>query len=1520
MPDTVTGSGPHLHSSASFREGDPLFGLLRPPTAESLSQSGSVDGQNKGRARAGTLPSSWLPQIQPHNNQQNDAPTASRYANRLQVASHTARSGASSPIAYNDVVNASATDDGGNHRPVVRSNSSIGSSYPSHAHGPSLPQKSGPGPSQLSSELASSNAYGDAQPSASSLAARLRSGSLASGLHQDPFGTDFFSTWTDDPPRRSPHAMLPDRDSQPGRGRGATIANPSSWASAGTGPAPSNFDSIDQDIRTLDYLGLDDYQGSGDLDLSSHAYRMASLAGRDRATTLASITSRPRLDVNSADPAAADYLERDRWAYQTDGPPQQKELAAPPQLPAYGQHGGLANSSLQQRLAVENFGRGNQALGGRARAISVGMLDAPHGSNDAQHGRGDRSLEPSFSSAYSSSAESVSQEDLFAYAVDHGLDPEAFVRAAASAGVTVTASRNNSLAAESSRQHATRLRAGTIAALGGAGARVRTEQELSRMASLGAKAPMSNQTPSYPFIDDVGAYQRGPAPSLAAPPPVTATAAAPAPTHTFSRGTGAPPSTGSQQPTRSLWIGNLGPSTTGQELMQAFASYGAIESLRLLPEKECGFVNFVDIDDAMRARDDVMHRLGGRIRANGTGPNGTVRIGFGKIDAPSDTSHHHGVGGLSASSTGAGAKHRSVSPAQGASVIPGGDRDENLPTRALWIGSIPNTTTPATLLSLFQPYGPIESARVLTHKNCGFINFERVDDAVRARKMLSGRDLLGTEVGAVRIGFAKIPSRGLEDAFAKDPTGESIGEIVPALENLKGAATIPAEYQALSGGLENYRSELVADLLSKQQQRQRQPPQASSVDSQLTRRAGANASGPPVHSAVSVLSLSHTHSASNSGLSASHSIVPSSEKGGVPLPSEMQPRATSTDLQLIMERLSQDETESEIDIALASVQQFASPRTYNPSIPPTNEANNNRRFDTNKLRDLRKAIEQNQYLQGDIDNIAQDYLDSIVELASDYIGNTVVQKFFEKCSEPVKTALLERLAPHLATIGVHKNGTWAAQKIIDTSQLPEQRALIAHHVRPYLPPLLLDQFGNYVVQCLLPYGASAAAGNTSERSSESDFIFDSIVDRCWEIAQGRFGARSVRACLESPHASKLQRKRVAIAIILNAVPLTTSPNGALLLTWLLDASNLPGRYGLLAPRFTPHLTHLCTHKLASQTVLRVANQNLDPEASQKVLDALFDSPNDAVLEEVLTDQVHGSQFLTKLLASPHLQASQRETYAEQVRRMVMEHNLASVPAYRKLIEELGMPFVSGPLASSNGPLMRVAQPQAQSQPPAAPLHGYLDGQYSNGGLAGSAYPPEGLPSMFGNMSLGPQSSHLPPHLLQGNARSPPNPGSINQLNPGRINRHDGGRSPSNGGMQRDHSANYSRQGAVAPNASRGGGGGAGGFGPSWGPMSGHGSSSSMPAPSSMGSREGPAGSYYPGGHSPVLHQAGYAPEMYTSRHDQLSGLYDSTPHGAANYQHGQIPFGYSGQPGQQSHSWYGLDGGAREPHSTRYNG
>lgn len=104
------------------------------------------------------------------------------------------------------------------------------------------------------------------------------------------------------------------------------------------------------------------------------------------------------------------------------------------------------------------------------------------------------------------------------------------------------------------------------------------------------------------------------------------------------------------------------------------------------------------------------------------------------------------------------------------------------------------------------------------------VNFERLDDAVRARKALNGRDVLGSDVGAIRIGFAKVPVKsGAEGTGGLDETTNlsvqgvgdlSVGATIHALRSVKGASTIPADQQVLGGAVENYRSNLLLSMIA----------------------------------------------------------------------------------------------------------------------------------------------------------------------------------------------------------------------------------------------------------------------------------------------------------------------------------------------------------------------------------------------------------------------------------------------------------------------------------------------------------------------------------------------------------------------------------------------------------------------------------------------------------------------------------------------------------------------------------
>lgn len=107
--------------------------------------------------------------------------------------------------------------------------------------------------------------------------------------------------------------------------------------------------------------------------------------------------------------------------------------------------------------------------------------------------------------------------------------------------------------------------------------------------------------------------------------------------------------------------------------------------------------------------------------------------------------------------------------------------------------------------------------------NLLLVNFERLDDAVRARKALNGRDVLGSDVGAIRIGFAKVPVKnGQEGNGAQDESPSvavqgigdlSVGATIHALRSVKGASTIPADQQVLGGTVENYRSNLLLSMI-----------------------------------------------------------------------------------------------------------------------------------------------------------------------------------------------------------------------------------------------------------------------------------------------------------------------------------------------------------------------------------------------------------------------------------------------------------------------------------------------------------------------------------------------------------------------------------------------------------------------------------------------------------------------------------------------------------------------------------
>ncbi|KAI8913477.1 armadillo-type protein, partial [Gorgonomyces haynaldii] len=546
-------------------------------------------------------------------------------------------------------------------------------------------------------------------------------------------------------------------------------------------------------------------------------------------------------------------------------------------------------------------------------------------------------------------------------------------------------------------------------------------------------------------------------------------------------------------PSRSLWIGNIDSNLGQEELFNIFSPFGSIESIRMLPDKECAFINYAHVEDAIRAREDMQ---GGRVG------NCIIRIGYGK----SDTAH---------------------------------DTQGMQPTKSLWIGNISPNMKPSDLEAVFTPFGQVESARVLTHKNCGFVNFVHLEDAITARAELNGQEVSGN---IIKIGFAKVPTKQ---------------------ESSTSVTSSSTDYQSPEGS--------------------------------PWRNTSPNR--PPA-------SMAHRQSSFSRSFNESH-------------------HSTLVFILTI--------------------------EVYATAIPPIPEPNPNRKADQNRLREIRKRLEGH-CSNRELDTIFSEIIDDAVDLCS------VIQKVVEKCNDAQRQRLIDTVGPHLAALGIHKNGTWAVQKIIECARTPSQMESIANALKQYTPPLLLDQFGNYVVQCCLRLSGQ-----------KNQFVFDAMCNKCWDLGQGRFGARAIRTCLESQFTTKRQQKEVSNSILHYCVQLSMNPNGNILVTWLMELSSLPGRYRALASKMAPHVALLSCHKLASTSILKLVNQRLEMDAREQVIKEIFLKERN--LQQIMADHAHGVGVIQKILSAGCVSPEERTRLADLVRlnchRMDENHI-----GYKRLMEEL----------------------------------------------------------------------------------------------------------------------------------------------------------------------------------------------------------------------------------------------------------
>ncbi|KAL7750762.1 hypothetical protein RI367_003719 [Sorochytrium milnesiophthora] len=659
------------------------------------------------------------------------------------------------------------------------------------------------------------------------------------------------------------------------------------------------------------------------------------------------------------------------------------------------------------------------------------------------------------------------------------------------------------------------------------------------------------------------------------------------------------PTDGHHLPSRSIWVGNVGASTSSADLFGAFTAYGPIESLRMLPDKDCAFINYVWLEDAVRAKEQAQGLCVG---------SNVVRVGYGK-QIKSEPAHPNVSG-----ATAPGYPARSSPQAYNTSAMQQGRETSMLPGRALWIGNLPQHTTVQQLSQLFAPFGTIDSCRILTHKNCGFVNYEREEDAINAKHALDGYMLSNQ---AMRIGFARVPTNP-----PKQPSG--VDDTTTLLTNVNGTLVPGAlPYLHLPGASNG----------------------ATSFSAPTT-RAPTPASPRPMSDLSAQSSPSfRQHHQHQYGLDFEQA---RSVGGGV----------------------------------------------YANSIPPAPLLDPYRHVNQQQLRDDRRKLDDN-CSQAEVTAMFAKYLNDTVHLSLDSVGNTIVQRLMERSSDTGRLQIMQQLAPHIAAVGVNKHGTWVVQKAIDLACTPAQITCIADAICPYTPALLLDQFGNYVVQCCLRLG-----------TQYNQFVFEAIASRCVPISQGRFGARAIRACLENCYTTAKQRTTVARVILQNAPALSTKANSSLLLMWYLDNSDISGRYMQLAQRLIPALASLCVHKVASNILFKIVSQTEDAAARSAVLQKLFFNKSPTAqgssadmtaesslgLESVLSDVAHGFAFVKRVLSAI---TDQKEyaLYASQVTRVMQRKGWGSLntPTLPQ-VSASGDPFMPAPPSDDNPAVPAVDAP------------------------------------------------------------------------------------------------------------------------------------------------------------------------------------------------------------------------------------
>ncbi|KAL6940274.1 hypothetical protein ACO0QE_004172 [Hanseniaspora vineae] len=685
--------------------------------------------------------------------------------------------------------------------------------------------------------------------------------------------------------------------------------------------------------------------------------------------------------------------------------------------------------------------------------------------------------------------------------------------------------------------------------------------------------------------------------------------------------------------------------------------------------------------------------------------------------------------------------------------------------------------TSSSVATLCLSFGPVVSARTLSGLNLALVEFQTIDSAVRAKELLNNREISMLGIPSI-VSFAKII-----------PVNVRSNSITPSLQSIKAANDSQMlqprsllQEQLLNGSLSfQQNGNISIPMFTKGYEQSID----SNVSSNYLPIPSANYVNNSSHSNLNFLAANKTHgysfsSVSNNNHNSNSSTNNHSNSNGYntghgsnsimekeECPFKLPPPELShkiDELHEVINKFIENETsynkneiidETQIQLLIKKSLNYKGTKKTN-DFGPLPEPLQSKVFDSPTLRELRKMLDSHSLSDLETEQLALCMLDELPELCSDYLGNTIVQKLFQNSSEIVKDIMLRKTNKYLTSMGVHKNGTWACQKMITMStEHPSNKNLVVAGIQDFCAPLFNDQFGNYVIQCCLKFGFPW-----------NSFIFESIIANFWTICQSRYGARAVRACLEATDIiTKEQLIVLSAMIVIYSEYLSTNTNGTLLLTWYLDTCPLPHKQEILTPRLIDHVVELSCHKLASLTILKVLNHRNEFKAKRQIVETIFGGSPDfsknknysskskesnvqdvdtkdlqkndelsakshqkntpplkkhssddvtgdiksvtennneySTLISILSDTNYGPTFIYKVLSLSLLDSQVREYAIQQVKSLLMNSDpslgkmVVNAKAHRKLMEEIGLGSTN--LSSSNNTSPSAHQVNVHSQ-------------------------------------------------------------------------------------------------------------------------------------------------------------------------------------------------------------------------------